>query len=91
MRITTLHRDQSAQVAKRLEPVPIAAPTHPCPTLSPLPVATRLTALVLAVLTTGLVVGSQFGLTAMYAIQAESVLAKAQPAQPTSQLVAKAN
>ncbi len=87
---TTLHHDAGDQADLQPKAELAAAPTPPSRGLAPLSAATRLAAWALAVLTTSLVLGSQIGLTAMYAAQADAVLAKAKQTTPGSQLVAKA-
>jgi hypothetical protein len=91
MRNTTSHQDQTVPIDSRPNTALQTTPSSPAATLAPLPIATRLTALALAVLTTGLVVGSQCGLAVMYVKQADELHAKAQPGAAATQLVAKAN
>lgn len=91
MHNATHHDDQTSHVADPGKNAPTAVPTKPYQTLAPRPMTTRLTAFVLALVTTGLVLGSQLGLGMMYEGQAEAELANAQAVQPTVQLVATAN
>jgi hypothetical protein len=91
MRNTTLLEDQTVPIDSRLDAAPLTTTSSPHASLAPLPLATRLTALALAVMTTGLVVGSQCGLAVMYVKQADELQAKAEPGAAATQLVAKAN
>lgn len=91
MHNTTFHTDQTPQAADQLDVAATTAQTNSRPPLAPLPVAVRAAALVLAVITTGMLLGSQLGLSLMYESQVEDTLARSQPAQSAGQLVASAN